>query len=465
VSQVGFIRTHQSTIDVIQRFSDAGLLVGTLWLSVWLSGYQWAEREEVAALAGVLVFYFLAEMNGLYASWRSTSFSSELRCLIWTLFWMVLILLLFAFVGKVSEAYSRQVMLTWFVLAVLGIGLWRESIRFILRNLRYFGFNTRRVAIVGANDLGKKLAHTIRTHPWMGFSIVGFYDDKLKPGTSFDSVEVLGNLQALMEDRKKGRIDCVYITLPMKAEAQIRELLSKLADSAIIVYLVPDLFVFELLHSRLQDVGGLPVVSIYGTPLVGMSALLKRVEDIILSLLILVIIAVPMIFIALGVKLSSPGPILFKQRRYGLGGENIWVWKFRSMTVCEDDEKMRQATRNDKRVTPFGRFLRRTSLDELPQFINVLQGQMSVVGPRPHAIIHNEQYRHLIHGYMLRHVVKPGITGWAQINGFRGETDTLEKMKNRIDYDLFYIENWSLWLDVKIVFLTIFKGFVGKNAY
>jgi putative colanic acid biosynthesis UDP-glucose lipid carrier transferase len=189
------------------------------------------------------------------------------------------------------------------------------------------------------------------------------------------------------------------------------------------------------------------------------------VEDVILGLVILVVIAVPMLIIGLGVKLSSPGPILFKQRRYGLGGENIWVWKFRTMTVCEDDASYKQTKRDDNRVTRFGAFLRRTSLDEFPQFINVLQGQMSVVGPRPHPIMLNEEFRQRVPKYMLRHVVKPGITGWAQINGFRGETDTLEKMEKRIDYDLYYIENWSLWFDLKIVFLTIFKGFVSNNAY
>lgn len=465
MSQVGFIRSHQSTIGIIQRLSDAVLLLATLRLSVWLSGYQWGSRENFAILIAVLAFYLFAEINGLYASWRGASDSLELSSVIWTWFWVVLILLLVSFVSKILETYSRQVMLTWFVLAPVGIGLWRWVVRVLLRNIRYFGFNSRRVAIVGANYLGKRLAHTIRTRSGMGLSIVGFYDNEEKRGTSFDSVSVVGNIKKLIEDGKNGQVDCVYITLPMSDYEHIKELLSELADSATTVYLVPDLFIFELLHSRWQDVGGLPVVSIYGTPLQGIGGFLKRVEDIFLSLSILAIIAIPMLIIGLRVKLTSKGPILFKQRRYGLGGENIWVWKFRTMSVCEDDMSVKQATIDDERITPFGAFLRRTSLDELPQFINVLQGQMSVVGPRPHAILHNEQYRSLIPRYMLRHVVKPGITGWAQINGYRGETQTLEKMEKRINYDLYYIENWSLLFDIKIVFLTIFKGFVNKNAY
>jgi len=396
---------------------------------------------------------------------RGASFLYELKCVIWTWFWVVQAFLLIAFVTKLSTDYSRQAMLTWFVLAPVTIGLWRWSILILLRNLRYFGFNIRRVAIFGAGDLGRRLMQTIHSNSGMGLEVVGFYDDKLKPDTQLDSVPVLGDLESLVEDGKNGRLDRIYIALPLCAEKRIKDILSALADTAVTVYMVPDMFVFELLHSRWQNIGGLPVISIYGTPLHGLGGLLKRVEDVILGLVILVAIAVPMLIIGLGVKLSSPGPILFKQRRYGLGGENIWVWKFRTLKVCEDDKSFTPVSGDDHRITKLGNFLRRTSLDEFPQFINVLQGQMSVVGPRPHPIKLNEDFRRRVPKYMLRHVVKPGITGWAQINGFRGETDTLEKMEKRIDYDLYYIENWSLWFDIKIIILTIFKGFVNKNAY
>ena len=452
MSQIGLIRSHQPTIAIIQRLSDALLLVGTLWLSVWLSGNEWSSREEIAALIAVLMFYFIAEINGLYTSWRGSNSLLELNAMIWTWFWVVVILLLMGFATKVSANYSRQTMLTWFILAPIGIGFWRSLVRVLLKNLRQFGFNSRKVVIAGAGDLGKRLERTIRGDLGLGLSLIGFYDDK--------EVTSLGNFEKLVEDAKNGKMDCVYIALPLRAEKRIKTLLSGLANTAVTVYMVPDLFAFELLHSRWQNLNGLPVISIYGSPLYGLGGVLKRLEDIILSVSILTIIAIPMLFIALGVKLSSPGPILFKQRRYGLGGEKIWVWKFRTLKVCEDDESFKQVTGNDPRITKFGKFLRHTSLDELPQFINVLQGQMSVVGPRPHAILHNEQYRELIPKYMLRHIVKPGITGWAQINGFRGETDTLDKMATRIAYDLYYIENWSLWLDIRIVFLTIFKGFL-----
>jgi len=244
------------------------------------------------------------------------------------------------------------------------------------------------------------------------------------------------------------------------------EVFEALQDSTASIYLVPDLFVFELMSARLQDLDGLPVFALCETPLSGPYSLVKRIEDILLASIILAVIWPLMVLIALAVKFSSPGPVIFQQDRYGLDGRRIKVWKFRTMKVCENDEReIRQASRCDPRVTPVGAFLRRTSLDELPQFINVLQGSMSVVGPRPHAVAHNEQYRKLIRGYMWRHKMKPGITGWAQVNGWRGETDTLDKMKKRVEYDLEYIRNWSVWLDLKIFWLTLWKGFVGRNAY
>jgi putative colanic acid biosynthesis UDP-glucose lipid carrier transferase len=229
--------------------------------------------------------------------------------------------------------------------------------------------------------------------------------------------------------------------------------------------MVPDLFVFDLFHANWSSVAGMPVVSVYEDPFFGIEGGIKRLEDVLLGSLILLMVSPLMLLIALGVKLTSPGPVLFKQRRYGLNGQVVEVWKFRSMTVCDDGDRVVQAKKNDARVTPFGAFLRRTSLDELPQFINVLQGQMSIVGPRPHAVAHNEEYRNMIQGYMLRHKVKPGITGWAQVNGWRGETDTLDKMQSRVDCDLAYVRNWSLWLDIKIIIKTVFKGFVGNNVY
>ncbi len=251
----------------------------------------------------------------------------------------------------------------------------------------------------------------------------------------------------------------------MHDEAKIKKVVSELSDTTCSVLLIPDIFTFNILQSRTEEINGVPVVPLYESPLSGINMVFKRLEDIIVSLSILIVISPVLLIIACAVKFTSPGPVIFRQIRYGMDGKSIKVWKFRSMTVMENDNNVTQATKHDLRVTKVGKFLRRTSLDELPQFFNVLFGQMSVVGPRPHAVSHNEQYRTLIKGYMLRHKVKPGITGLAQVNGWRGETDTLDKMQKRVEYDLLYIRNWSIWLDLKIIFLTIFKGFVNKSAY
>jgi putative colanic acid biosynthesis UDP-glucose lipid carrier transferase len=305
--------------------------------------------------------------------------------------------------------------------------------------------------------------------PWLGYNFIGFFDDRVECVNRRLDIQQVGDIAGgfpqLLEKSKSGEIDHIYITLPLCAEKRISSLIQQLADSTVSVNIVPDFFTFNLIQSKWSNVQGIPVVSVFDTPFNALDGLAKRIEDLVLCMIILPIITIPMLIIAIAIKLSSPGPVIFKQQRYGVKGENIEVWKFRSMTVCENGDQIKQATQHDSRITPLGAFLRRTSLDELPQFLNVLQGTMSVVGPRPHAIAHNEYYRKQIQGYMLRHKVKPGITGQAQINGCRGETDTLDKMEARIHHDLEYLKQWSLWLDIKIVFLTVFKGFVSKQAY
>ena len=275
----------------------------------------------------------------------------------------------------------------------------------------------------------------------------------------------INKLDRLEIQAKRGDFDILYIALPTTARAKIVEIIDRLADTTVSVYMVPDYFTTSLFHGKWSNLEGIPLINVYDTPFWGADGWVKRLQDIALSMLFLLVAAIPMTLIAVATKLSSPGPVLFKQRRYGVDGKEISVWKFRTMRVCEDGDKIQQASQNDPRVTKLGAFLRRTSLDELPQFINVLTGQMSIVGPRPHAVAHNELYRKQVKGYMLRHKVRPGITGWAQINGWRGETDALHKMEKRVEFDLWYIRNWSSWLDLKIIALTAVQGFTGKNAY
>jgi putative colanic acid biosynthesis UDP-glucose lipid carrier transferase len=424
---------------------------------------------SVATLLAVAAFWILADANGLYSSTlRSAPRRVEVGK-VW-LSWGATppILLTLAFLTKTAYDYSRVVTLTWFVLTPVLITLWRQSLRKLEEALHRRGVATRSVYIVGATKMGALIAQRIMDDPSSALRVEGYFDDR-DPERLNPMPPALGppkgGVEGLLELARKGKVDIVYVALPLRAESRISEIVRKLADSTASIYVVADFLVFDLVHAQWSNVHGMPVVSVFESPFYGVNGWLKRVEDLVLGSLILLLIAVPMLAIALGVKLSSPGPVFFRQRRYGLNGEEIQVLKFRSMTVQEDGTQVKQATRNDLRVTPFGAFLRRSSLDELPQFLNVITGEMSIVGPRPHAVSHNEMYRRMIHGYMLRHKVKPGITGWAQVNGWRGETDTLEKMEQRVSHDLHYIQNWGLLFDLKIIFKTVFGSGSRQNAY
>jgi len=462
----GFIRSHTPTIAVAQRLIDAILIILSFHIIAWFYEVPLENFEIGFAVIAALCFYVVGQGRGIYGSWRIGTIRSEIGeiILIW-MFAFVLVLVL-AYVTKTSANFSRRVVLTWLILSPSLLVATRLSVRMALHELRRRGRNTRSVAIVGTSRVARQMVENINSMPWTGLLFKGYYDDLPVGGLATESAPALaGSLPELLFQAQSGDIDTVYIALPMHEEQRIIELVNRFSDTTISLYLLPDSFVFELMNARWISLNGMPIISIHETPFYGVDGWVKRMEDIILSSVILAVIALPMLLIALAVKLTSSGPAFFKQRRYGLKGEVVNVWKFRSMTVCEDGADIPQAKQGDARITPLGTFLRKTSLDELPQFFNVLQGTMSVVGPRPHAVAHNEEYRRQIHGYMLRHKVKPGITGWAQINGWRGETDTLDKMQKRVECDLHYIQNWSLLLDLKIVWLTIWRGFGGRNAY
>ncbi len=462
----GYLRDTTSFAILFKLF-DGLLSTATLYAVVLIyPPTRWGENYFFTALVAVIVFYLASESVRLYRSWRGARPHAEFFCLLRAWAATLLILLLVGYATKSTAEYSRVALGAWALGVPLVLGSWRLVIRSALHALRARGYNTRRVAVVGAGELGVQVADGIACAPGTGMSFMGFFEDRAKHS---DRVHWEGEIQGDFDDvvaaAASGRLDMVYITLPLSAQPRIMDLVDRLADTTASVYLVPDLFVFSLFQAQWSNLGTLPIVSVFDTPFWGLDGALKRAQDIVLSSLILLLIAIPMLLIAAAIKLTSPGPVLFRQRRYGLDGKEIHVWKFRSMSVQEDGAKVVQASRNDQRVTPVGKFLRRTSLDELPQFINAWLGGMSIVGPRPHAVVHNEQYRGLIHGYMRRHAVKPGITGWAQVNGWRGETDVIEKMEKRVEHDLWYIRNWSFWLDIKIIFLTVFKGFTGESAY
>ncbi len=465
--QGGLAKRNSALIGLIQQAMDIAVICVSLWLPTVLFGVSWQPVFSAAMLMASLLFWLLGHQYSLYGSWRTESITSEVRQVLATWTGVILCLLLMAYALKISDQYSRRVFVAWMLVAPFGLAVFRGILRNTLRQARVDGRNHRRVAIAGAGSLAQDLAQNFRLHPWMGIHVAGVYDNEgLSAQTSSDlDLSYLGDLEQLLRDARKGLYDEIYIALPMTAAADIRDVIDGLSSCSVQVSLVPDLLTFKLVNSRPRNVGPMPVISVYDSPLDDSGYLLKRLEDIAVATICLLVVALPMIVIALAIKLSSRGPAIFKQRRYGLNGEEFYVWKFRTMTVCEDGDNLVQATVNDARVTTFGAILRKTSLDELPQFFNVLQGSMSVVGPRPHPVSLNEEYRATIHGYMLRHLVKPGITGWAQVNGWRGETDTLDKMEQRIEHDLYYIRNWSLRLDVFIILMTILKGFTGERAY
>lgn len=461
----GLIRPYSSSLGFLHRLLDIFIVVATLWLCALLYSADFNQYLWLAVAWAIAFFIFFAEARGVYHSWRINSFQDESVAIIFTWLSVIASLIVFAFLTKISEKLSRVVIVAWAISTPIYLLLLRIALRQFLHKLRSVGRNTRTLAIVGCGNMANRVAEIIQASPWMGIKIIGAYDVAHACKAAPAGIELVGTTENLVPDVKAGKVDFVYITLPIHEEQHTLTLLNELADTTASVYVVPDSYIHNLVHARWFTLNGLPVVSVFESPFYGVDGWLKRTEDMLLGFFILLLISPLLLLIGLAITLTSAGPIIFKQRRYGLNGEIIAVWKFRSMSVCEDGPDIPQARRSDPRVTKLGAFLRRTSLDELPQFINVLQGRMSIVGPRPHAVAHNEQYRKLVYGYMLRHKVKPGITGWAQINGWRGETDTLDKMEMRVKYDLEYISNWSLGLDIKIIFLTILKGFSGKSAF
>lgn len=461
------IYTNASIISMLQRFSDiATILLSTFFVSHLVDGGV-SIRHWLITFISLSIFQMIGGITDFYRSWRGVSFRLEMYSLIRN--WLLSVVFSAGFLSIFPSLFiGFEYHLVFLFFSLSGFYLARLSIRLTVHYLRTLGYNNRKVAIVGDSGAGFQLIESIIKAPWVGLHVMGYYLPKKESVSEvYNNLNInhLGDINALIDEARRGEIDKVYIALPMKESELISRILWELSDTTCTVLLVPDIFTFTVLQSRSEMVNDVPVISLYDTPMSGINMVIKRIEDIVVSVLILILISPLLLLIALTVKLTSPGPVIFKQMRYGLDGKAIEVWKFRSMSVMENGNKVIQAKKNDPRLTPIGGLLRKTSLDELPQFFNVLLGDMSIVGPRPHAISHNEQYRKLIKGYMLRHKMKPGITGWAQINGWRGETDTLEKMERRIEFDLQYIQSWSLWLDIKIIFLTIFKGFISKSAY
>ncbi|HCA9137715.1 undecaprenyl-phosphate glucose phosphotransferase [Klebsiella quasipneumoniae] len=461
INHSGRSKPNASLISIVQRFSDISIIFVGLYAACLVNNKHFGYNQLLVCLTVLCAFQMIGGISDFYRSWRGVKLSAELSLVLknWTL---SLLFIIAATTYSAVLSLSFKVALEWYIFVCLGVIVCRVSIRAGARFIRTLGYNTRRIAIAGSMPVAINLAKSFIDEPWLGFVVVGLYDNKV---IQHSEIGYMGNFENLISDAKAGKLDRIYLAMSMSDELIMKDLIRKLTDTTCSVILIPDIFTFNILQSRTEEVNGVPVVPLFDTPINGINMVFKRLEDILLSLLIIILILPLLAIISIAVKISSPGPVIFKQTRYGMDGKAIKVWKFRSMTVMENDAVVKQATKNDMRVTRVGAFLRKTSLDELPQFFNVLTGGMSIVGPRPHAVAHNEQYRNLIEGYMLRHKVKPGITGWAQINGWRGETDTVDKMQKRVEYDLEYIREWSIWFDFKIILLTILKGFINKAAY
>jgi len=445
-------------LNLLEISIDPVILSLSLWpIALWYDGYL-APQHVILSLI-VFSLTFPGSTHLAQKPW------SVFRHII--LGWVTLagLLFLFGYVSGYLAYFDRNIVLTWLWVAPSAQLSAHIALRLAAPKIIELQ-GQRRAVIAGMNEQGIELVRRLGVDPYSRVRVVGYFDDRNRERTNQRGEHpMLGKISSLPRYVKDNQIELIYISLPMASQPRILTLLDDLRDTTASIYFVPDIFVTDLIQGRMDSVSGLPVVAVCETPFTGFNGLIKRCSDVVLSLLILALVSPLLLIIAAAIKLTSPGPVIFKQRRYGLDGREIIVYKFRTMTVWEDGAVINQAQKEDPRLTPLGKFLRRMSLDEFPQFFNVLQGRMSIVGPRPHAVAHNEMYRKLIKGYMLRHKVRPGITGWAQVNGYRGETEKLDKMSARIDYDLDYLRNWSLRLDLYIIVRTVWVLLMRSNAY
>src|ERR1700736_343002 len=450
----------------VQAVLPAVVAMAALYATIILFGDRFDPSSSAIVIVAVLCLVLVQPPREVSSQLTSPRLSAVIDVIFR---WLMLLAILLA-IGYVTksplEIYPRRIFLSWAALTPVALIFTTLMMQEVMRRFLLNAFDKRSVIIAGYNTSSLELARRLRANPGMRLEVDGFFDDRSSERLGMEAdAQLVGTLSDLGEYVKQNRTDVIFIALPIRHVKRVMNLLDDLRDTTASIYYVPDIFVFDLIQARSGEIHGIPVVAMCETPFYGYRGVAKRLTDIGLSLLILLLLLPLLALVAIMVKTSSPGPIIFKQRRYGLDGKEIAVYKFRTMRVTEDGASIRQASRTDTRITRIGGILRRTSLDELPQLINVLQGRMSLVGPRPHAVAHNEEYRKLIKGYMVRHKVLPGITGLAQVNGCRGETSELEEMEARVNYDLDYLRRWTPMLDIKIILLTAVKVFRDDKAY
>ncbi len=455
---------HHDQLALMVRLLDAG--------AIWVAAILASEVRFASAHAPIHLFvqYFGCAIAfivlpgfDLYSSWRGRSlFSLATRLLsAWSLVWLISILL--TYLLHQADFLSRLWMVYWYAFSLAGLLALRVAGRVVLNLVRVTGANSKRVLIVGYGRTGQEMYRRATASHATGFKISGIYAPEGEP-TPEGRRRITDSAQ-IADFAREHEIDEIWLTLPMSEYRLMQEINFSLRNDFIDIKWMPSVLDFDLLNHNVGNFLGMPAVEMNSPPALGVRGTIKAIFDRTFAALVLIALSPLFLIIGIMIKRTSPGPVFFKQERLGMDGRVIHVYKFRSMKVHAEHGTVTQATKGDSRITPIGAFLRRTSLDELPQFINVLRGEMSVVGPRPHAMAHNNMYKEQLDFYMMRHRVKPGITGWAQINGYRGETDTLDKMAKRVEHDIFYIRNWSFWMDLRIIFWTAFKGWTGQNAY
>jgi len=459
------LKSNAPLFEVLLRLLDPLLTMAAGLVAHWLylEGWELPDRYIFALAFMGLATAVLFPVIGLYGSRRGVTAFEEVRQIFRAVAVLAAIWFAFVFFSKTGAEFSRVWSAYWIGFTLAGHLAFRGALRLVLRTARRRGFNLRHVVIVGAGVLGRTVAERLRAAPWAGFAIHGFYDDDpALAGTRAAGLPVLGTADRLLADLDEASVDQVWIALPLRAERRIRELIDALQQTSVQIRFVPDIYNFNLLHHSVSEIEGLPVINVTDSPLEGAGLIAKRVEDLALATLFTVLASPVLAAVAIGVKLSSPGPALFRQERVTWNGQRFTMLKFRSMPITvEMDTGPVWATQGEQRATRFGAFLRRYSLDELPQLFNVLRGDMSIVGPRPERPEFVERFRRDIPGYMQKHLVKAGITGWAQVNDLRGDTD----LAQRVQYDLYYIEHWSIWFDLRIIGLTLLHILRSENAY
>jgi putative colanic acid biosysnthesis UDP-glucose lipid carrier transferase len=449
----------------VQALMPAIVGVATLYATITLFGKVFDRPSEAIVIVAVMCLVLIQPPREVTTQLTSARLSVVVEVIFrWLL--LLAVLLAIGYVTRSLTDYPRRIFLTWAIVTPVALILVTLVMQELMHRFLMSAFDNRSAIFAGYNNSSLELARRLTSNPAMRLEVSGFFDDRSSDRLAMEpDAKLVGTLSDVSAHVKEHGTDVIFIALPIRHLKRVMNLLDDLRDTTASIYYVPDIFVFDLIQARSGEIHGIPVVAMCETPFYGYRGVTKRLTDIGLSVVILLLLLPLLLLVAVLVKATSPGPVIFKQRRYGLDGREIAVYKFRTMRVTEDGVQIRQASKTDNRITRIGGMLRRTSMDELPQLINVLQGRMSLVGPRPHAVAHNEEYRKLIKGYMVRHKVLPGITGLAQVNGCRGETSLLEEMEARVNYDLDYLRRWTPMLDVKIILLTVVKVFRDDKAY